>query len=142
MSVDADWLAPDWRIAGVGALMTTRAGGVSSGRYASMNVGSAVADDAGNVGANRVLLAEAMGATPVRTAVVEDTPVGVTAAVAAGMRAIGYAADSDPDALRAAGAELIASLDELPVRLGLVAGSGLGEPGRLSEPGRLGEPSP
>jgi YfiH family protein len=61
----ADWLAPDWRVAGVGALMTTRVGGVSRGRFASMNVGTAVGDDAGDVAANRRILAEAMGAAPV-----------------------------------------------------------------------------
>lgn len=63
--------------------------------------------------------ARTMNATPDRTTVVEDTVVGVTAAVAAGMRAIGYGADSDPDALRRAGAETIERLNELPVRLGL-----------------------
>ena len=63
--------------------------------------------------------ARAMGATPDRTMVIEDTVVGVTAAVAAGMRAIGYGADSDPDALRAAGADVIEDLSELPARLGL-----------------------
>lgn len=63
--------------------------------------------------------ARAMGARPERTTVVEDTAVGVTAAVAAGMRVIGYAADSDPDALRRAGADVIDTLTELPARLGL-----------------------
>ena len=65
MSGAADWLAPDWGVAGVGALMTTRSGGTSSGRYATMNVGSAVGDDAAAVAVNRALLAEAMGAAPV-----------------------------------------------------------------------------
>jgi HAD superfamily hydrolase (TIGR01509 family) len=51
--------------------------------------------------------------------VVEDTALGVQAAVRAGMRVFGYAADSDPVALAAAGAELLGSLAELPVRLGL-----------------------
>jgi HAD superfamily hydrolase (TIGR01509 family) len=63
--------------------------------------------------------AEAMGVEPARSVVVEDTPSGVTAAVAAGMRAIGYAADSDERALAGAGAEIIHSLRELPRRLGL-----------------------
>jgi HAD superfamily hydrolase (TIGR01509 family) len=63
--------------------------------------------------------ASAMGAPPAASAVVEDTPSGVTAAVAAGMRAIGYAADSDEAALRAAGAEIVHSLDEVPGLLGL-----------------------
>jgi HAD superfamily hydrolase (TIGR01509 family) len=58
--------------------------------------------------------AATMGAEPSRCAVVEDTPSGVQAAVVAGMRAIGYAADSDERALRKAGAELLRSLDELP----------------------------
>jgi beta-phosphoglucomutase-like phosphatase (HAD superfamily) len=52
-------------------------------------------------------------------AVVEDTPSGVTAAVAAGMRALGYAADSDEAELRRAGAETLLAMDELPSLLGL-----------------------
>ena len=45
---------------------------------------------------------------------------GITAAgVAAGMRVQGYAADGDEGALRAAGAEILWSLGELPARLGL-----------------------
>jgi HAD superfamily hydrolase (TIGR01509 family) len=63
--------------------------------------------------------ARTMGAEPAACVVVEDTPSGVTAAVAAGMRAIGYAADSDEAALRAAGAEIVHSLDEVPALLGL-----------------------
>lgn len=61
----ADWLAPDWRIAGVGALMTTRSGGVGRGPYASMNISAAVGDDADCVAANRARLAAVMGARPV-----------------------------------------------------------------------------
>jgi HAD superfamily hydrolase (TIGR01509 family) len=63
--------------------------------------------------------ASTIGAEPSDCVVVEDTPSGVSAAVAAGMRAIGYAADSDEAALRRAGAEIIQSLEELPVLLGL-----------------------
>lgn len=63
--------------------------------------------------------ARAMNTAPDRTAVVEDTVVGVTAAVAAGMRVIGYGADSDPASLRRAGAEVIDHLTELPARLEL-----------------------
>ncbi len=65
MSVAADWLAPDWRVAGVGALMTTRRGGRSRAPYDSMNVGAAVGDEVGAVAANRALLTEASGARPV-----------------------------------------------------------------------------
>ncbi len=50
---------------------------------------------------------------------IEDTPSGVQAAVAAGMRALGYSADSDEEALRRAGAETFRSLDDLPGLLGL-----------------------
>jgi HAD superfamily hydrolase (TIGR01509 family) len=63
--------------------------------------------------------AATMGVQPSACTVIEDTPSGVTAAVAAGMRAIGYAADSDEHALRNAGAEIIRSLDQLPESLGL-----------------------
>jgi YfiH family protein len=65
VTVPDGWLAPAWRIADVGALMTSRAGGQSVGRYAAMNVGSAVGDDPGAVAANRRRLAEAIGAAPV-----------------------------------------------------------------------------
>jgi HAD superfamily hydrolase (TIGR01509 family) len=63
--------------------------------------------------------AASMSAEPSRCAVVEDTPSGIAAAVAAGMRALGFAADSDERRLRDAGAEIVRSLDELPARLGL-----------------------
>jgi HAD superfamily hydrolase (TIGR01509 family) len=63
--------------------------------------------------------AAAMNATPSGCAVIEDTPSGVVAAVAAEMRVIGYAADSDERALRAAGAEILRSMDDLPQLLGL-----------------------
>ena len=58
--------------------------------------------------------AASMGVAPTRCIVVEDTPSGVTAAVSAQMRAVGYAADSDEQALRDAGAaEILHSLDQL-----------------------------
>jgi HAD superfamily hydrolase (TIGR01509 family) len=78
-----------------------------------------------------------MGVEPSRCVVVEDTPVGVTAAAGAGMRVLGYAADtniagaSDTDTadtadaaeLREAGAEaVLKSLAELPPLLGLDGG--------------------
>ncbi len=63
--------------------------------------------------------AATMGTRPDRCAVVEDTALGVTAAVRAGMRVLGLAADSEENALRQAGAEVIYSLRELPERLRL-----------------------
>ncbi|MFZ3124692.1 MAG: peptidoglycan editing factor PgeF [Acidovorax sp.] len=62
----ADWLRPQWPApAGVHALCTTRAGGVSTGPYASLNLGSHVGDAPAAVQANRQLLqAVVQGATP------------------------------------------------------------------------------
>jgi HAD superfamily hydrolase (TIGR01509 family) len=63
--------------------------------------------------------ARSMGSMPAGTVVVEDTPSGVQAGVAAGMRVLGYAADSDAAALSAAGAETFCSMGELAARLGI-----------------------
>lgn len=63
--------------------------------------------------------AASMGVAPARCVVLEDSPSGVIAAVRAGMRALALSADSDAAALRAAGAETIDSLQELPARLGI-----------------------
>ncbi|MBP3981450.1 MULTISPECIES: peptidoglycan editing factor PgeF [unclassified Acidovorax] len=61
-----DWLQPQWPApAGVHALCTTRAGGVSSGPYTSLNLGSHVGDAPGAVLANRQRLQAAVqGASP------------------------------------------------------------------------------
>lgn len=60
-----------------------------------------------------------MGVDPTHCVVVEDTPSGVTAGARAGMRVLGYAADSDEQALRRAGATIFGSLERLPELLGL-----------------------
>jgi len=64
--------------------------------------------------------AAAMNAEPSQSVVVEDSLSGVTAAVSAGMRVFGYAADGDEQTLRAAGVEIVRSLQELPLLLGVV----------------------
>ena len=58
--------------------------------------------------------ASSMGTTPARSVVVEDTMIGVEAALAAGMRVIAYAPDGDGDVFRSAGAETVRALDQLP----------------------------
>lgn len=61
-----------------------------------------------------------VGVEPRWTVVVEDSPTGVRAGVAAGATVVGYAADQIPEVLRAAGAShTIAAMSELPGLLGL-----------------------
>ena len=57
-----DWLIPDWPApAGVRAVFTTRAGGVSALPFDSMNLGDHVGDLPASVAANRALLQRATG---------------------------------------------------------------------------------
>lgn len=61
-ALPADWLVPEWPVpVGVQALCTTRAGGVSQGPYASMNLGTHVGDDPQAVQTNRARLQAALG---------------------------------------------------------------------------------
>lgn len=86
---DADWVVPDWPAPpSVRALCTTRAGGVSTGAYDSLNLGDHVGDLSASVATNRRLLREAAGARPVFLGQVHgaelvqltgDTPDGVLA---------------------------------------------------------------
>jgi HAD superfamily hydrolase (TIGR01509 family) len=61
--------------------------------------------------------AAAMGAEPIACAVVEDSPAGVEAGVAAGMTVFGYAALIGADRLAAAGARVFTDMQELPALL-------------------------
>jgi len=59
-----------------------------------------------------------LGKDPARCLAVEDTPVGVTAGVAAGAEVWGYAAHGQEEALRAAGARhVFTSMKDLPALL-------------------------
>lgn len=62
---EPDWLVPEWGAANVGALMTTRRGGVSAAPFDSFNLRAAVGDDPQAVAHNQRLLAQAIGARPV-----------------------------------------------------------------------------
>ncbi|MDX1593277.1 MAG: peptidoglycan editing factor PgeF [Gammaproteobacteria bacterium] len=57
------WIVPDWPApAAVRAVVTTRAGGTSTGPYATWNLGDHVGDDPAAVAANRALLGRVLGA--------------------------------------------------------------------------------
>jgi YfiH family protein len=60
-----DWIVPDWPAPrGVRAFVTTRAGGVSRGPYASLNLGLRTGDDPADVAANRERLYAALPQAP------------------------------------------------------------------------------
>ena len=64
-SFPADWLIPDWPApAGVRAVFTSRAGGVSSPPFDLLNLGAHVGDVAADVMQNRQALQRAIGAEP------------------------------------------------------------------------------
>lgn len=62
---DPDWIVPDWPApANVRAVITTRAGGVSAGPYASFNLGLSTGDDPAAVRQNRERLRADLPAEP------------------------------------------------------------------------------
>ncbi|GAC1039893.1 peptidoglycan editing factor PgeF [Pseudomonas sp. No.117] len=72
----ADWLRPDWPApVGVQACVTTRAGGVSQGPFASFNLGAHVGDDLAAVEENRRRLGQALGCRPAWLEQVHGTDV-------------------------------------------------------------------
>lgn len=63
--VHGDWIVPAWPAPPqVRALITTRAGGISTGQYASLNLGLSTGDDPLAVRANRERLRAALPAAP------------------------------------------------------------------------------
>ena len=67
-----------------------------------------------------LLAAARMGFPPEQTVVIEDSPSGVLAARAAGMRVFGYAADENAGALESAGATVFYSMRDLRLDGGLL----------------------
>jgi YfiH family protein len=65
VNLDPDWLIPDWHVAGVGALMTTRQGGVSAPPFDSLNLRAGIGDDDAAVARNQARLGQAIGVRPV-----------------------------------------------------------------------------
>ena len=64
--MNPDWLVPQWPApAQVHAVCTTRSGGQSVAPYDGFNLGDHVGDEPSAVQANRLLLAQALGAQPV-----------------------------------------------------------------------------
>jgi YfiH family protein len=62
MSLDADWLVPQWSApARVRAVCTTRAGGFSAAPYASLNLGRSAGDAPADVQRNRERLEQGIG---------------------------------------------------------------------------------
>lgn len=94
----ADWIFPQWPVAvNVRACVTTASQGASQGKFAHLNLGAHVGDDAAQVEQNRQLLADKLACTPVwldqvhGIRVVEAQPGTVQQADASYSRAVGVA---------------------------------------------------
>ena len=77
-AANLDWIVPDWPAPpNVGALVTTRTGGVSAGAYATMNLGRRSGDDAAAIAANRRRFESFLPAAPVWLEQVHGATVAV-----------------------------------------------------------------
>jgi YfiH family protein len=56
-----EWLVPEWPVAGIGALMTTRQGGSSAAPFDSLNLKPGIGDDDAAVARNQARFTEALG---------------------------------------------------------------------------------
>lgn len=83
----SDWLVPDWPApANVRAFVTTRAGGVSEGEFASMNLGLSSGDDPARVERNRAIVREQLPSDPVFMVQVHGVAVADLDRIAPGER--------------------------------------------------------
>lgn len=84
------WIVPDWPAPRrVRALITTRAGGVSSEKFSSLNLGMRVGDEPERVARNRAVLEACLPARPLWMKQVHGTAVVEAAGAAAGVEADG-----------------------------------------------------
>jgi polyphenol oxidase len=91
-----DWIVPDWPAPRrVRALITTRAGGASSGKYASLNLGMRVGDEPACVARNRSVLEACLPAQPLWMKQVHGTAVADAAGAETGVEADGAFARAD-----------------------------------------------
>ncbi|HMH16814.1 MAG TPA: peptidoglycan editing factor PgeF [Burkholderiales bacterium] len=120
-SLHPGWIRPDWPAAArVRALITTRAGGVSSGAFASLNLSLRVGDDSERVARNRAILRTCLPADPVWVKQVHGTVV---------IDAAGAKPDAEADGIVARVAGSICTVltaDCLPVLLSDRAGKAVG----------------
>lgn len=90
---DSRWIVPDWPATPkVRALITTRAGGVSAGRYAGLNLGTEVGDDPEHVARNRAIVRACLPGDPLYLKQVHGIRVVDAAESAAGVEADGAVA--------------------------------------------------
>ena len=76
MNLPEEWIVPGWPApARVRAFVTTRAGGVSAGEHASMNLGLSCGDAPENVARNRAIVRALLPAEPAWLAQVHGTDV-------------------------------------------------------------------
>lgn len=82
-----DWIVPDWPAPdNVRAFVTTRAGGVSEGEFASMNLGLSSGDEPAHVERNRAIVRSRLPSDPVYLVQVHGTDVADLGLLAAGER--------------------------------------------------------
>ena len=93
LDIPADWIVPDWPVPRhVRALITTSAGGASTGAYAGWNFGEHVGDQARAVAQNRAMLRRLLPAEPVWLRQVHGTRVVEAGPGSAGEEADGAVA--------------------------------------------------